>query len=144
MLHGNVGTQGYATIYDIVSVANFVWNYNTNQVYNLKKIPESQQTPAIDPRIVHINIRKSKDGNYYIENFQNYNQKAQQELLKVGYYVNNGAPSSKSTIDFQIDIKKYNANGKIIVVDFYPTTAVSTEFTTTVNRINANKNKYKR
>ena len=108
---------------------------------------ETEQEPENDPRIVHINIRKTetRDNDYYIKNFQNYNQLAQQKILQNGYYTNNDTPSIKSTIDFQIDIRRTNAEGKIIVVDFYPTTPVITDFITAANEITSDTtNKYKR
>ena len=74
--------QHYATIYDIVSVANFAWNFNTDQVYELKKMSSSEQ--LADPRIVHINIKESKDGKEICNDFQNYNQKAQYKMIESG------------------------------------------------------------
>lgn len=115
--------QHYATIYDIVSVANFAWNFNTDQVYELKNMSLSEQ--LADPRIVHINIKESKDGKEICNDFQNYNQKAQYKMIESGYYKSLSNPNSKATIDFEIEIKKYNALGRAIVIDFFPTSQSS-------------------
>ena len=122
--------RGYATIHDIVSLANFAWNYNNEQVYELKKMTLSEQLE--DHRIIHINITNglatknqnnveiTNAGSSIISDLQNYNQVAYNFLLDKIYFRNNDFPNTKSIINFKIDIKGTNAEGKIYNVDFYP------------------------
>ena len=122
--------RGYATIHDIVWLANFAWNYNNEQVYELKKMTLSEQLE--DHRIIHINITNglatknqnnveiTNSGSSIISDLQNYNQVAYNVLLDKIYFRNNDFPNAKSIINFKIDIKGTNAEGKIYNVDFYP------------------------
>lgn len=127
-------TQHYAKIHDIVSLANFAWNYNNKVTQDPKDLT--------DPRIVRINI-VSKDGKTKIENLQNYNQTAYNELINLGYYVQNNNPNAESTVSYEINIKTRAADGRINNVDFIPSNNISIEFKTTIEKIN-NDTKYKR
>ena len=150
--------KGYATIHDIVSLANFAWDYNNRQVYELTKMDLTEQLE--DTRIIHINItngiaRKNRNtievvngGTYILSELQNYNQDAYQILLSELYFQSNESPNTKSIINFQIDVKKVNAEGKIINVDFYPATikgksniTAKEEISNVNTRINDIKNK---
>ena len=132
----NSSIKGYATIHDIVSLANFAWDYNNKQVDNLSLMSINEQNE--DPRIIHINITEgiyNKSSKEVINNhsvaiitdLQNYNQSAYNIMLDQLYYRPGSTAGKENIISFQIDIIKKDAEGKIINVDFYPTTQVKNE-----------------
>ena len=127
--------RGYATIHDIDSLANFAWDYNNKQVDNLSLMSINEQNE--DPRLIHINMTEgilNKSSNevtnshkLIITELQNYNQNAYNIMLDQLYYKPNSTPGQNNVISFQIDIIKKDAEGKIINVEFYPTTQVKNE-----------------
>ncbi len=141
--NGNEKEQTYAKIHDIISVANFAWNYNNKVLMN-----PMDPTNLDDPRIIHVNLKLS-DGTELIEDLQNYNQSAYYLLMEKGYYVSNDNPNGKNVVTYQIDIKNYNAEGRINEMDFYPSnqnsaTTINANLKEATNEIKNNEQKYKR
>ena len=92
--------QYYATIHDIISVANFAKNYNSNiDIIDVN-----------DPRVLHVNI-KTSDGQNKYSDLQNYDDSTYYNLIDKWYYVDNTNPNANNIITFNIDIK-YNEEGR--------------------------------
>ena len=113
--NNNTVTQSYATIYDIISVANFAWDYNKKMVPDPLNLEDEN-----DPRIVHVNLKDGKDREYIISDLQNYNESLYNKLAQYGYFVNLDNPNSNNIATYEINIKAYNNDGRIIKMDFYP------------------------
>ena len=119
--------QKYATIYDVISVANFAWNYNVEAV-------ENPQDPNIEPeRILHINLADSTK-RYTKNNLQNCSQQTFYTLMQNCYYKPTGIQTPNNIMNFAIEINKTNGDGRINTVTFYPQSAeidniiISTEY----------------
>lgn len=112
--------QKYATIYDVISTANFANNYNMKNSLD----PTTPEALA-DPTLVKVDL-KSKDGTIVINNLQNLPQ-VYSTLMQECYYQNNIYPTANSIVTYDIEINSQNAMGKINHVTFTP--SVETEAT---------------
>lgn len=112
--------QKYATIYDVISVANFAWDYNVKAVED-PKAPELQSGSSGSEwrRILHVNIGTSDKSNI-IKDLQNYDQQTFYTLMQDCYYIG-GDAKPENIMDFEIDIVETNDDGRINTVTFYPT-----------------------
>ena len=120
--------QNYAKIHDLVSVANFAWNYNNKMVMN----PLNPEDPN-DQRIVHVNLKLNGDRAPQLNDLQNYNQEAYYLLIENG----------KNTIDYKIEIVSYNAENRINNMNFYPSDN-NVNLSNAITTILSNEAKYKR
>ena len=130
--------QNYAKIHDLVSVANFAWNYNNKMVMN----PLNPEDPN-DPRIVHVNLKLNGDRAPQLNDLQNYNQEAYYLLIENGYYMSKDYPNAKNTIDYKIEIVSYNAENRINNMNFYPSDN-NVNLSNAITTILSNEAKYKR
>lgn len=112
--------QKYATIYDVISVANFAWDYNVKAVED-PTAPELQSGSSGSEwrRILHVNIGTSDKSNI-IKDLQNYDQQTFYSLMQDCYYIG-GDAKPENIMDFEIDIVETNDDGRINTVTFYPT-----------------------
>ena len=130
--------QNYAKIHDLVSVANFAWNYNNKMVMN----PLNPEDPN-DQRIVHVNLKLNGDRAPQLNDLQNYNQEAYYLLIENGYYMSKDYPNAKNTIDYKIEIVSYNAENRINNMNFYPSDN-NVNLSNAITTILSNEDKYKR
>ena len=130
--------QNYAKIHDLVSVANFAWNYNNKMVMN----PLNPEDPN-DERIIHVNLKLNGSRALELNDLQNYNQEAYYLLIENGYYMSKEYPNAKNTLDYRIEIKNYNAEGRINNMDFYPSDN-NMNLSNAITKILSNENQYKR
>ena len=130
--------QNYAKIHDLVSVANFAWNYNNKMVMN----PLNPEDPN-DQRIVHVNLKLNGDRAPQLNDLQNYNQEAYYLLIENGYYMSKDYPNAKNTIDYKIEIVSYNAENRINNMNFYPSDN-NVNLSNAITTILSNEAKYKR
>ncbi len=130
--------QNYAKIHDLVSVANFAWNYNNKMVMN----PLNPEDPN-DQRIVHVNLKLNGDRAPQLNDLQNYNQEAYYLLIENGYYISKDYPNAKNTIDYKIEIVSYNAENRINNMNFYPSDN-NVNLSNAITTILSNEAKYKR
>ena len=130
--------QNYAKIHDLVSVANFAWNYNNKMVMN----PLNPEDPN-DQRIVHVNLKLNGDRAPQLNDLQNYNQEAYYLLIENGYYMSKDYPNAKNTIDYKIEIVSYNAENRINNLNFYPSDN-NVNLSNAITTILSNEAKYKR
>lgn len=130
--------QNYAKIHDLVSVANFAWNYNNKIVMN----PLNPEDPN-DQRIVHVNLKLNGDRAPQLNDLQNYNQEAYYLLIENGYYMSKDYPNAKNTIDYKIEIVSYNAENRINNMNFYPSDN-NVNLSNAITTILSNEAKYKR
>lgn len=130
--------QNYAKIHDLVSVANFAWNYNNKMVMN----PLNPEDPN-DQRIVHVNLKLNGDRAPQLNDLQNYNQEAYYLLIENGYYMSKDYPNAKNTIDYKIEIVSYNAENRINNMNFYPSDN-NVNLSNAITAILSNEAKYKR
>lgn len=130
--------QNYAKIHDLVSVANFAWNYNNKMVMN----PLNPEDPN-DQRIVHVNLKLNGDRAPQLNDLQNYNQEAYYLLIENGYYMSKDYPNAKNTIDYKIEIVSYNAEKRINNMNFYPSDN-NVNLSNAITTILSNEAKYKR
>ena len=130
--------QNYAKIHDLVSVANFAWNYNNKMVMN----PLNPEDPN-DQRIVHVNLKLNGDRAPQLNDLQNYNQGAYYLLIENGYYMSKDYPNAKNTIDYKIEIVSYNAENRINNMNFYPSDN-NVNLSNAITTILSNEAKYKR
>lgn len=130
--------QNYAKIHDLVSVANFAWNYNNKMVMN----PLNPEDPN-DQRIVHVNLKLNGDRAPQLNDLQNYNQEAYYLLIENGYYMSKDYPNAKNTIDYKIEIVSYNAENRINNMNFYPSDN-NVNLSNAIATILSNEAKYKR
>ena len=130
--------QNYAKIHDLVSVANFAWNYNNKMVMN----PLNPVDPN-DQRIVHVNLKLNGDRAPQLNDLQNYNQEAYYLLIENGYYMSKDYPNAKNTIDYKIEIVSYNAENRINNMNFYPSDN-NVNLSNAITTILSNEAKYKR
>ena len=130
--------QNYAKIHDLVSVANFAWNYNNKMVMN----PLNPEDPN-DQRIVHVNLKLNGDRAPQLNDLQNYNQEAYYLLIENGYYMSKDYPNAKNTIDYKIEIVSYNAEIRINNMNFYPSDN-NVNLSNAITTILSNEAKYKR
>lgn len=105
--------QKYATIYDVISTANFAYDYNSKNIVN----PKSPENPN-DPIILHVNLQTS-DGNFIIKDLQNHDE-LYYNLIQKCHYIDNANPTSQNIVTYEITINSYNATGKINEVTFRP------------------------
>ena len=130
--------QNYAKIHDLVSVANFAWNYNNKMVMN----PLNPEDPN-DQIIVHVNLKLNGDRAPQLNDLQNYNQEAYYLLIENGYYMSKDYPNAKNTIDYKIEIVSYNAENRINNMNFYPSDN-NVNLSNAITTILSNEAKYKR
>ena len=130
--------QNSAKIHDLVSVANFAWNYNNKMVMN----PLNPEDPN-DQRIVHVNLKLNGDRAPQLNDLQNYNQEAYYLLIENGYYMSKDYPNAKNTIDYKIEIVSYNAENRINNMNFYPSDN-NVNLSNAITTILSNEAKYKR
>ena len=130
--------QNYAKIHDLVSVANFAWNYNNKMVMN----PLNPEDPN-DQRIVHVNLKLNGDRAPQLNDLQNYNQEAYYLLIENGYYMSKDYPNAKNTIDYKIEIVSYNAENRINNMNFYPSDN-NVNLSNAITTILSNEAKYKK
>lgn len=130
--------QNYAKIHDLVSVANFAWNYNNKMVMN----PLNPEDPN-DQRIVHVNLKLNGDRAPQLNDLQNYNQEAYYLIIENGYYMSKDYPNAKNTIDYKIEIVSYNAENRINNMNFYPSDN-NVNLSNAITTILSNEAKYKR
>lgn len=133
-----ITNQNYAKIHDLISVANFAWNYNNKMVSD----PLNLEDPN-DERIIHVNLKLNGRNALELKDLQNYNQEAYYLLIENGYYVSVQYPNAKNTLNYRIEIENYNAEHRINNMSFYPSDN-NMNLTNAVTRILANSEKYKR
>lgn len=112
----------FATIHDIITTANFAWDYNRKKALQLDIDPI--KTPN-ENELIHIQLCKldydsDTAGDIICSNFENLNDKTYQEYIKKGYYVSSDNPDQDYIINYEILITEYNPVGKIKTVKFYP------------------------
>ena len=100
-----------ATIYDIVSCANYAYNFNNRVVDD----PENT-VRTTDPVILEIAIEKS-DGSIIIDNLQKHRE-IYTELIKQCYYANTDNPNANNTISFYATKVENNQTGRVNYVRF--------------------------
>lgn len=100
-----------ATIYDIISLANFAYEYNTKMVEDPKNT-----TREIDPVVVEINIANSA-GTIIIGHLQNHSE-IYHELMKKCYYENETNPNAAYIYTFKIIRIENNNAGRVNFVTF--------------------------
>lgn len=105
--------QKYATIYDVISTANFAYDYNSKNIVN----PKSPENPS-DPIIVHVNLETS-DSKFIITDLQNHDE-LYYGLIQKCHYVSKDYPTSQDIVTYEITINSHNATGKINEVTFKP------------------------
>lgn len=111
--NSNNELQKYATIYDVISTANFAYDYNC------KLVRDPSTTESLnDPGLVKVDL-KSKDGAITITNLQIHPEKYN-TLLQECHYQNNMYPDSGSIVTYEITINSENAAGRINHVTFTP------------------------
>lgn len=135
---GEITDQSYAKIHDLISVANFVWNYNNKVVMH----PLNPEDPN-DERLIHVNLKLNGKRALELTDLQNYNQEAYYLLMENGFYMSKSYPNAKNTLNYRIDIKKYNVEGRINNMDFYPSDN-NTNLVNAITTILSNDAKYKR
>lgn len=119
-----------ASIYDVISLANFAKDYNNNF---------SEETANSNSKaLVHIDIKNVNEAAPIIKDVQNYSKKAQNYLISNCYYQNNTAPNAKSVITFKIKIEENNEVGRIIHASFIPDTDISLQLQEAESLKNAN------
>ena len=106
-----------ASIYDVVSLANFAKDYNNN--FSEETINSNSKA------LVHIDIKNVNETAPIVKDVQNYSKKAQDYLISSCYYQSNTAPNAKNIITFKIKIEESNETGRIIHVSFVPNTDIS-------------------
>ncbi len=104
----------YATIYDVVTAANFAWNYNMQMVIDPLNVPEDESE-----RILHINIHNSENDGDGCDDLQNCTQETFDNLLQNCYY-KIGAQTSSNIMHYKVNIDHVNGDGRINEVTFYP------------------------
>lgn len=109
---GGYDGREVATIYDIVSLADFAYEYNSKMVVDPKNIDRSRE-----PAIVQIDIENFNGDDVKIANLQNHSE-IYNELLKNCYYVNLDAPNANSIITFKVHKIENNAVGRVNYVTF--------------------------
>lgn len=107
----NSELQQYATIYDVISTANFAYNYNSQMSL------EPENTSA-DPALVRVDLMTS-NGSRIIENLQNKSH-IFNRLIQECHYINITYPNAKNIVTYRIEIKSNDASGKINHVVFKP------------------------
>lgn len=116
----------FATIHDIISLANFAWDYNRKKAINLdvNPIDEPNGHEFIHIQLCKINPINSKVGDTLIENFENYTEQTYQNFIKFGYYAFPDKPDQDNIVIYEIDIEtiEYDQVGKIKNIKFYPST----------------------
>lgn len=132
---GETTSQTYATIHDIISVSNFAWNYNLKKAKLLEINPITNTT---DNGLIHVNLytaKKNEDKKDTIlySNLENKNNEVYENLIQYGYYASIGAPNVKNIVTYQIEITKYDAVGRIIEVNFYPSNSYGADTKETIN-----------
>ncbi|MGN1329905.1 MAG: hypothetical protein ACI4VN_01015 [Clostridia bacterium] len=113
-------TQQQATIHDIITLANFAYNYNAQA--------QIDSTDISDPIHVSIGIEGVNPSKKItnLENKGNDIKSGSQAnlytyLLQNCYYINNNSPNVNAIIYFEIKINSQNADGKINSVTFKAT-----------------------
>lgn len=110
----DISVRQSATIYDVISVANFAHDYNS-------KVVEDPDTSE-DLSTVRVDLLKS-DGTLGIADLQRTNMQAKyNELLSKCYYTSYDNPNANSIVTFKIKIIKENEAGRIHHVSFQPIT----------------------
>lgn len=110
-------TQQQATIHDIITLANFVHNYNTqiqiDPTDTSDPIHVSIQLEGVNPskKIDHLENKSNDIKSGSKTNLYTY-------LLQKCYYINNDSPNVNAIIYFEIKINSQNATGKINSVTF--------------------------
>lgn len=107
----NAEVQQYATIYDVISTANFAYNYNSQMSLE----PENT---AADPALVRVDLERF-NGSLVIENLQNKSQLFNR-LIQECHYINITYPNAQNIVTYRIEIRKQNGAGRINHVVFKP------------------------
>lgn len=107
--------QKYATIYDVISTANFAYNHNSQ----MSLTPENTSE---DPALVRVDLKRYNDS-YTIENLQNKNRTLYNRLLQECHYINIVHPNAENIVTYEIEIKGHNDAGQINHVIFRPITS---------------------
>ncbi len=100
-----------ATIYDVISCANYAYNFNNRVVEDPQNATRSQ-----DPVILEIAIEKS-DGTVVIDNLQKHSN-IYTELIQRCYYANNASPNVNNIIRFKATRVENNEAGRVNYVTF--------------------------
>ena len=100
-----------ATIYDIISLANFAYEYNSRMVLDPKHTDQDRE-----PAIVEIYIQNSS-GENVIKNLQNHSE-IYNDLMKRCYYDSETNPNAKNIITFKVTEIRNNAVGRINYITF--------------------------
>ena len=100
-----------ATIYDVISCANYAYNFNNRVVDD----PQNS-TRGTDPVILEIAIEKS-DGTVIIDNLQKHSN-IYTELIQRCYYANNSSPNVNNIIRFKATKVENNETGRVNYVTF--------------------------
>lgn len=105
--------QKYATIYDVISTANFAYDYNSKQVIDQMTVDTST-----NPTLVQVDLQ-SKDGTVKITDLQKHS-KIYDTLIQECHYQNNRFPNANKIITYEIVINHTNSMGRINHVTFIP------------------------
>ncbi len=121
-------TQTYATIHDIITVANFAWDYNYTkakaaQINPIEHASDLYGLIKVDLYTVHDQM----DKDVICENIQNKTDEAYEKLIQGAYYIDQYSPNSKRVATYEIRIVNYDAEGRIIEVRFYPSARMSSD-----------------
>ena len=104
--------QQYATIYDVISTANFAYDYNAKNFVD----PKNPEDPN-DPVLIHVNLTTSDNVTGIIKDLQN-REDLHYYLVQNCHYANNARPNAKNVISYEIKINSQDANGRINNVTF--------------------------
>lgn len=113
VIDGNTEVQKYATIYDVISTANFAYDYNCKLVRD----PTTAESLK-DPGLVRVDL-KSQDGSIKITDLQIHQEKYN-TLLQECHYLHKTYPDSSSIVTYEITEIRENAAGRINHVTFIP------------------------
>lgn len=105
-------TKQYATIYDIISLANFAYDYNSK----ILEEPDNPNSYKDDSAAVQINLTIEKNTYKNIESEKSLNV-TYNYLLTNYYYINKERPTADNYYTFQANISSNNT-GRINKVDF--------------------------
>lgn len=143
------GEIQFATIHDVISTANFAWNYNRKKALRMNINPllpsEADSNEFIHVELCKLNFDSNTPGETVYDSskhFENFTDKTYQAFIKNGYYVSTTSPDQDNVVTYQIEIAEYNPVGKIKKVKFYPSiyNNKGNHVKTTIETINNNLN----
>ncbi len=126
-------TQQYATMHDIITLANFAKDHNHKE----NAILATGFTDTQNPAAVRIDIGTRDTFNGTIKtvgtNIQDLTQDNYNVLMSRFHYKDNNNPNSNSIITYKIDIQSYNPVGRVNHVLFYTQPAAGENYKDTIN-----------